>query len=210
MDDAIGLHPAKLLDEHLLGNRRDRAFQVGKAQDLAAKQVKQDDQLPAAFEDFEHVLNTLGGRNGCQLFRLTFRCVPYFSVRSCHFVRLAPCWSHCKPKGEIMPLNLPAPVAAYIAGENGDDATALAHCLAENAVVQDEGHAMKGLAAIQRWKAETKQKYHHTVEPLAAVQKDGKTVVTGRLTGEFPGSPIELQFVFGLEGDRISSLEIRP
>src|SRR6266446_2688912 len=58
-------------------------------------------------------------------------------------------------------------------------------------VVQAEGRTMKGLAAIQRWKTETKQKYHHTVEPLAAVQKDGKTVVTGRLTGEFPGSPVE-------------------
>ena len=108
-----------------------------------------------------------------------------------------------------MSLNLPAPVAAYIAVANGEDAAALAHCFAENAVVQDEGRTMKGLAAIQRWKTETKQKYHHTVEPLAAVQKDGKTVVTGRLTGEFPGSPIELQFVFGLEGDKISSLEIR-
>jgi hypothetical protein len=72
LDDAIGLHPAKLLDEHLLGNRRDRTFQVRKAQDLAAKQVKQDDQLPAAFEDFECVLNALGGGEGCQLFRLTF------------------------------------------------------------------------------------------------------------------------------------------
>ena len=110
-------------------------------------------------------------------------------------------------KGEIMPLNLPAPVAAYIAVENGDDVTALAHCFAENAIVQ-EGRTMKGLAAIRRWKTETEQKYHHTVEPLVAVQKDGKTVVRGRVIGEFPGSPVELQFVFGLEGDRISSLEI--
>jgi len=69
---------------------------------------------------------------------------------------------------------------------------------------------MKGLAAIQRWKTETKQKYRHAVEPFAAVQKDGKTVVTVRLAGESPGSPIELQFVIGLEGDRISSLEILP
>ena len=206
MDDSIGLHPAKLLDEHLLGNRRDRAFQVRKEQDLAAKQVKQDDQLPATLQYFECIPYTLSGCNGCV--SLTFWCVPYFFVRSCHFVRLAPCWSHCKRKGEIMPLNLPAPVAAYIAVENGDDVTALAHCFAENAIVQDEGRTMKGLAAIQRWKTETKQKYHHTVEPLAAVQKNGKTVVTGRLTGEFPGSPVELQFVFGLEGDRISSLEI--
>jgi len=109
-----------------------------------------------------------------------------------------------------MPVKLPAPVAAYIAAENGDDAAALAHCFAENAVAQDEGHTMKGLATIQRWKTETKQKYRHTVEPLAAIQKDGKTVVTVRLAGESPGSPIELQFVIGLEGDRISSLEILP
>src|SRR5260370_24883110 len=112
-------------------------------------------------------------------------------------------------KGEFMLLKLPAPVATYIAVENGDDAAALAHCFAENAVVQDEGRTMKGLAAIQRWITETKRKYHHTVEPLASVQKDGKTIVKTRLTGEFPGSPVELQFVFGLEGDRISSLEIR-
>ena len=112
-------------------------------------------------------------------------------------------------KGEVMPLNLPTPVAAYFAAENGDDVTALAHCFAENASVQDEGRTMKGLAAIQRWKTETKRKYQHTVEPLASVRKDGKTIVRTRLTGEFPGSPVELQFVFGLEGDRISSLEIR-
>ena len=109
-----------------------------------------------------------------------------------------------------MLLNLPAPIATYIAAENGDDPSALALCFGENTIVQDEGRAMKGLAAIQRWKRETKQKYHHTVEPLACDQKDGKTVVTCRLTGQFSGSPVELQFIFALEGDRIASLEIRP
>src|SRR5260370_35954875 len=92
-------------------------------------------------------------------------------------------------KGEFMPVKLPAPVAAYIAVENGDDAAALAHCFAENAVVQDEGRTMKGLAAIQRWNTGTKRKHHHTVEPLASFEKDGKTVVKTRLTGEVPGSP---------------------
>jgi hypothetical protein len=112
-------------------------------------------------------------------------------------------------KGEIMPVKLPAPVAAYIAVENGDNAAALAQCFADNAIVQDQGRTMKGLAAIQRWKTETKRKYHHTVEPLASVQKNGETIVTTHLTGEFPDSPVEFQFVFGLEGDRIPSLEIR-
>ena len=108
-----------------------------------------------------------------------------------------------------MPLNLAAPVAAYFAAENEDDVAALRHCFAEDAIVHDEGRTMKGLAAIQRWKTESKQKYHYTAEPIASVLKDGKTLVTARLTGEFPGSPIELQYLFGLEGDRIASLEIR-
>jgi hypothetical protein len=33
---------------------------------------------------------------------LTFGYVPYFFVRSCHFVRLAPCRSHCKRKRKAM------------------------------------------------------------------------------------------------------------
>jgi len=35
-----------------------------------------------------------------------------------------------------------------------------------------------------------------------------KTVVTNRLTGNFPGSPVNLEFVFRLEGNKIASLEI--
>jgi hypothetical protein len=33
--------------------------------------------------------------------------------------------------------------------------------------------------------------------------------VTNRLTGNFPGSPIELEFVFQLDSGKIVSLEIR-
>jgi hypothetical protein len=64
------------------------------------------------------------------------------------------------------------------------------------------------LAAIKKWMVETKQKYQHTIEPLAATQKDGKTILTNRLTGSFPGSPIELAFVFTLDHDQIVVLEI--
>ena len=108
-----------------------------------------------------------------------------------------------------MSIDLPTPVAAYIAAENGDDAEAVAQCFAEHAVVRDEGRTIEGLVAIKRWKAETKKKYRHTMEPLASVRKDGRIIVTNRLTGNFPGSPVELAFIFRLEGDKIASLEIR-
>jgi hypothetical protein len=108
-----------------------------------------------------------------------------------------------------MPVDLPTPIAIYIDAENRGDTEALAKCFAEDAVVRDQGETIEGLAAIKRWKAETKKKYEHTIEPLASAQKDGKTIVTNRLTGNFPGSPIELEFVFELDGDKIALLEIR-
>lgn len=108
-----------------------------------------------------------------------------------------------------MSVDLPTPIAIYIAAENSGDTEALAQCFAEHAVLRDEGKTIEGLAAIKQWKAETKKKYQHTVEPLASVRKDGKTIITNRLTGNFPGSPIELEFAFTLDGDKIVSLEIR-
>src|SRR6266404_3364091 len=108
-----------------------------------------------------------------------------------------------------MSVDLPKPIAIYIAAENRGDTEALAQCFADDAVVRDEGQTIEGLTAIKRWKAETRKKYQHTMEPLASVQKDDKTIVTNRLTGNFPGSPIELQFVFMLDRDKIVSLEIR-
>jgi SnoaL-like domain len=111
------------------------------------------------------------------------------------------------PKFRVIP-NLPTPIALYISAENRGDTEALARCFADNAVVRDEGKTMEGLTAIEQWKAETRKKYQHTVEPLACAQRDGKIIVTNRLTGNFPGSPIELEFVFTLDGDTIVLLEI--
>lgn len=108
-----------------------------------------------------------------------------------------------------MSVDLPTPIAIYIAAENSGDTERLAQCFAEDAVVRDENQTIEGLAAIKQWKADTKKKYQHTIEPLASTQKDDKTIVTNRLTGNFPGTPIELEFVFTLEGDKIASLEIR-
>ena len=107
-----------------------------------------------------------------------------------------------------MSIDLPKPIAIYIDAENRGDTSALDQCFAEDAVVHDERETIQGLAAIKEWKAETKRKYNHTIEPLESVQREGTTVVTNRLTGNFPGSPIELEFVFTLEGDKIVSLEV--
>jgi hypothetical protein len=105
--------------------------------------------------------------------------------------------------------NLPKPIAVYLSAENSGDLSLFDQCFADSATVRDENETHRGLAAIKEWKAETKRKYQHTVDPLSVIEKDGAFFVTNRLTGNFPGSPIELEFAFTLRNDKIISLEIR-
>jgi hypothetical protein len=107
-----------------------------------------------------------------------------------------------------MSTTLPKPVAAYFAADKAADADALARCFVEDGVVRDEGGTFQGVAAIRQWNAVAREKYHHTVEPISAVERDGRIVVTGRVSGNFPGSPVDLEHVFRLEGEKIASLEI--
>jgi hypothetical protein len=109
----------------------------------------------------------------------------------------------------IMTLNLPNPVAAYFAADQGDSRT-LSECFTEDAVVKDEGHTHSGRTAIREWKENVAAKYQYTCEPRACEQQGEKTMVTSRLTGNFPGSPVDLRFFFKLAGGKIASLEITP
>lgn len=106
-------------------------------------------------------------------------------------------------------MHLPRPIEIYFASDTAHDTDALAICFAPDATVRDEDHTFVGLAAIRAWKSEAKTRYQYTVEPLEAVQQDGKIVVTARLAGNFPGSPVTLAYAFELDRDHIISLEIR-
>ena len=108
-----------------------------------------------------------------------------------------------------MSIKLPAPIDLFFASENAHDPSAFDQCFAAGAVVRDEGTTITGVTAIKAWRAETGQKYQHSVEPLAVSTRDGKVVVTGRVSGNFPGSPITLDHIFEIEGGKIVSLEIR-
>jgi|SRR6185369_14496820 hypothetical protein len=108
-----------------------------------------------------------------------------------------------------MSMELPAPIAAYFAAENSDDTEALTGCFAPDAVVRDEGRKIEGIAAIKAWKREGKAKYQHKIKVVGAAESKGETVVRGLVSGNFPGSPIELAFAFVLEDGLIAGLEIR-
>jgi hypothetical protein len=107
-----------------------------------------------------------------------------------------------------MSMVLPRPVAAFFAAEREGDVKALGRCFTADAEVRDEGRTMKGIPAIKKWHLAAKEKYHHTVLPIGVVERGGKTVVLATVAGDFPGSPLNLEHIFGLRGRKIASLTI--
>ena len=107
-----------------------------------------------------------------------------------------------------MPLSLPAPVARYFEAQESRNVEAQTRCFTKDAYVRDEGRDYRGASAISAWKKEAQAKYTYDCEPLRASQTGNIVRVRVRLTGTFPGSPIDLDHTFTLLGDRISSLVI--
>lgn len=100
-----------------------------------------------------------------------------------------------------MSLGRVEPLPRYFAAQNARDADAMTDCFAPDAVVHDEGGTYLGSEAIRDWKQETIAKYSISVDPLEATQRDDKTVVVARVSGNFPGSPANLTYTFGMSPD---------
>jgi SnoaL-like domain len=107
-----------------------------------------------------------------------------------------------------MNIQLPDSIASFFEVSNGAEASALEQCFTGNAVVHDENHTHQGHEAIRAWLREAKRRYAYTVEPLDIVQQDSTAKVRAKVSGNFPGSPVELNHVFQLTDGRIEFLEI--
>jgi SnoaL-like domain len=108
-----------------------------------------------------------------------------------------------------MTFAVPEPVAAYLAAEAAKNADAISRCFAQNGAVRDEGREYRGRDAVRQWKAAADAKYQYVLEMVNVRTLGDLVTVRARLTGEFPGSPVELDHIFKLSNDKIVSLEIR-
>lgn len=100
-------------------------------------------------------------------------------------------------------------IVAYITAANTRDTSAIAQCFAEDANVFDEGQHQIGAAAIARWMEDTGRRYRPRVEVLKVQHRTGKVLVSNIVSGNFPGSPLELRYTFRLnEQGKISRLDI--
>ena len=82
-------------------------------------------------------------------------------------------------------MTLPEPIAAYFAAKNRKDVEAMLAPFSAHAIVKDEGQELHGLAPIRGWMEETTRKYAVTVEPKSVAVRNGSTVVTALVSGNF-------------------------
>ena len=105
-------------------------------------------------------------------------------------------------------MNLPEPVAAYLAAETAKEADAQSLLFTEDSSVHDENNDYRGRDAIRAWKKAAQAKYQYETEVLDASSSGDTTTVHARLSGNFPGSPVEVELTFRIANDKIASLVI--
>ena len=103
---------------------------------------------------------------------------------------------------------LPQAIARYIELGNGTDIDAIAACFTSDATVVDEEKTYQGTAEIGAWARGTREQYEFQSVPTSSEEEGEATLVTCHVTGNFPGSPVDLRYAFRLQGDKIASLEI--
>ncbi len=104
--------------------------------------------------------------------------------------------------------NLPPAVTQYFAAANRFDAARAAGCFTADAAVHDENYDYVGHDAIRGCVAETSRKYQATFTLMRAAVRDHQVSLSVAVAGQFPGSPVTLDYELHLRGGKISSLTI--
>ena len=110
-----------------------------------------------------------------------------------------------------MSTELPDVVSHYFERDADRDIESIVGLFAENATVIDEGEERHGTPEIRAWQTGAASKYTYTTE-ITGSQALGadRYLVTGRLTGDFPGGTADLNWDFTVADQHITRLVIAP
>lgn len=108
-----------------------------------------------------------------------------------------------------IPTSLPDAIDRYFDAANRFDAAAAAACFTPDALVRDEHQDYIGTAAIESWVSQTGEKYQPRATVTGVREKGEKLALTVNVAGQFPGSPVELEFEFHLRDGKIARLTIQ-
>ena|ERR1700680_502805 len=103
---------------------------------------------------------------------------------------------------------IPAVVTTYFEASNANDIASLVACFTQDASVTDENQTHRGAAEIKAWAEETRRRFQFKTEVLQAIESGDGALVTAKVSGNFPGSPAELDFKFTVIENKIGALEI--
>jgi hypothetical protein len=67
-----------------------------------------------------------------------------------------------------------------------------------------------GKAAIRTWFEDVSRNYQAVFDVTSLSTIDGEPVLSGRISGNFDGSPVDLRYFTGLEDGKIVALKIAP
>ena len=104
-------------------------------------------------------------------------------------------------------ISLPAVIESYFEAANQFDAVAAAACFTSDARVCDNGREFIGTAAIERLMSESNEVQPQITVTSARVNGAIANIV-GTIEGNFPESPVELEFEFQLQAGKISQLTV--
>jgi hypothetical protein len=105
--------------------------------------------------------------------------------------------------------NLPEAVTRYLDATNRFDAESAAACFTPEATVHDDGKTHVGTDEIRNWVSHASKEYQPQASVVSAQKKGDKLAVAVSVTGQFPGSPVELNFEFALRNEKIAELTIQ-
>lgn len=107
-----------------------------------------------------------------------------------------------------MSIELPDPIAEYVAANARLDVDAMLAPFAPGAVIIDNGKRYKGTAQIRTLFEQEVIPVEAIFTPDTAQYEGDRVVVEGPAHGRFKGSPIRFTYDFTLAGDAITALEI--
>ena len=110
-----------------------------------------------------------------------------------------------------MSSDVPYVVSRYFECDTDRDIDSIVSLFADDATVIDEREEHHGTAEIRAWQTGAASKYTYTTEITSAEALGAdRYLVTGRLTGNFPGGTADLRWDFSVADDQIKRLVIAP
>lgn len=104
-------------------------------------------------------------------------------------------------------MNLPKVITDLVNAQNSFDSIAYANCFSENAVVFDEGKTHNSRKEIEDWIADSNERYQAKIKPVGYQENETESIFKAETSGNFPGSPIVLNYHLVIGDGLIQSLK---